>query len=110
MMSCTVSAAWSHYVSSPCYTEHGQHCDVVLLGHITTVAMSKSDQLCQCCTVELNCSGMSARLTDASVTHYRVNYYRQRWLADHGVKVDNSSLRVGRQDARHHAWRLPLRT
>jgi hypothetical protein len=35
MMSCTVSAPWSRPVSSPCYTEHGQHCGAVLSGHIT---------------------------------------------------------------------------
>jgi hypothetical protein len=68
MMSCTMSAAWSHHVSSPCYTEHGQRCGAVLLGHITTVAMSRSGQLGLRCTVEPNCSGMSARLIGASVT------------------------------------------
>jgi hypothetical protein len=45
MMSCTTSAAWSCPVSLPCCTEHGQRCGVVLVGHITTVAMSKSGQL-----------------------------------------------------------------
>jgi hypothetical protein len=69
MMSCTVSSAWSHPVSSPCYTEHGQRCGAVLLGRITTVVMSRSDQLGQHYTVELNCSGMSTRLAGASVTH-----------------------------------------
>jgi hypothetical protein len=68
MMSCTTSAAWSHHVSSPCYTEHGQCCGAILSGHITTIAMSRSDQLGLRCTVEPNCSGMSARLTGASVT------------------------------------------
>jgi hypothetical protein len=67
MMSYTTSAAWSH-VSSPCYTEHGQRCGAVLSGHMTTVAMSRSGQLHLRCTVEPNCSSMSARLTDASVT------------------------------------------
>jgi hypothetical protein len=71
MMSCTVSAAWSRTVSSPCYTEYGQRCGAVLMGHITTVAMSKSDQLGLRCTVEPNCSGMSARLAGASVTRNR---------------------------------------
>jgi hypothetical protein len=42
MMSCTVSAAWSRLVSSPCYTEHGQRCGAVLSGRITTIAMSRS--------------------------------------------------------------------
>jgi hypothetical protein len=71
MISCPASAAWSHLVSSPCYTEHGQHCGVILSGHITTVAMSRSGQLGLCCTVELNCSGMSAHLAGASVTRDR---------------------------------------
>jgi hypothetical protein len=68
MMSCMASAAWSHHVSSPCYTEHGQCCGAVLSGRITTVAMFRSDQLGLRCTVEPNCSGMSARLAGASVT------------------------------------------
>jgi hypothetical protein len=71
MMSCTASAAWSHHVSSPYYTEHGQRGGVVLSGRITTVAMSRSGQLGLRCTVELNCSGMSARLAGASVTRDR---------------------------------------
>jgi hypothetical protein len=68
MISCTTSAAWSRPVSSPCYTEHGQCCGAVLSGRITTVAMFKSGQLGLRCTVELNYSGMSARVADASVT------------------------------------------
>jgi hypothetical protein len=71
MMSCTTSAAWSRSVSSPCYTEHGQRCGTILSGRITTVAMSRSGQLDLCCTVELNCSGMSACLAGASVTRDR---------------------------------------
>jgi hypothetical protein len=71
MMPCTVSAALSHPVSSPCYTEHGQRCGDVMSGRITTVAMFKSCQLGLCCTVEPNCSSMPARLTDVSVTHDR---------------------------------------
>jgi hypothetical protein len=71
MMPCTTSAAWRRYVSSPCYTEHGQRYGAVLTGHITTVAMSRSDQLAMRCTVEPNCSGLSARLADASITHGR---------------------------------------
>jgi hypothetical protein len=71
MMSCTVSAAYSHPVSSPCYTEYGQRCGAVLSGHITTVGMSRSGQLGLRCTVELNYSGMSTCLADASVTRYR---------------------------------------
>jgi hypothetical protein len=69
MMSCTASAAWSRPISSPCYTEHDQHCGVILSSRITTVAMSRSDQLKQRCTVEPNCSDLSTRLTVASVTH-----------------------------------------
>jgi hypothetical protein len=45
MMSCPVSAAWSHPVLSLCCTEHGSSRDAILLGHITAVAMYKSDQL-----------------------------------------------------------------
>jgi hypothetical protein len=71
MISCTKSAAWSHPVSSPCYTEHGQRCGAVLSGRITTIAMSRSGQLDLRCIVELNCSGLSARLVGASVTRDR---------------------------------------
>jgi hypothetical protein len=71
MMSCTVSAAWSRPVSSPCYTEHGQHCCAVLSGRITTVTMSRNGQLGLRCTVEPNCSSMSARLAGTSVTRNR---------------------------------------
>jgi hypothetical protein len=71
MMSCTASAAWSRPVSSPCYTEYGQRCGAVLSGCITTVSMSRSGQLDLCCTIELNCSGMSARLAGASITRGR---------------------------------------
>jgi hypothetical protein len=67
MMSCTTSAAGSCHVSSPCYTEHGRHCGAVLSGHITNVAIYRSGQLGMRCTVEPNCSGMSARLAGASV-------------------------------------------
>jgi hypothetical protein len=52
MMSCTVSAAWSRLVSSPCYTERGQRCGAILSGRITTVAMSRSDQMGMRCTVK----------------------------------------------------------
>jgi hypothetical protein len=71
MMSCTMSAAWSHCVSSPCYTRHGQRCGAILSDHITTVAISRSGQLDLRCTVEPNYSGLFARLTDASVTRDR---------------------------------------
>jgi hypothetical protein len=71
MMSCTASAALSRPISSPYYTEHGQHCGAILSGRITTVAMSRSGQLGLRCTVKPNCSGMSARLADTSVTHDR---------------------------------------
>jgi hypothetical protein len=67
-MSCTASAAWSRPISSPCYTEHGQRCGAVLSGRITTIAMSRSGQLGLRCTVEPNCSVMSAHLAGASVT------------------------------------------
>jgi hypothetical protein len=68
MMSYMASTAWSHHVSSPCYTEYGQRCDAILLGHISTVAMSRSDQLGLRCTIEPKCSDISARLAGASVT------------------------------------------
>jgi hypothetical protein len=71
MISCTAPAVWSRLVSSPCYTEHGQRCGAVLPGHITTVAMFRSGQLGLSCTVEPNCSGMSARLAGVSVTRDR---------------------------------------
>jgi hypothetical protein len=71
MMICTASAAWSHHVSSPYYTEHGQRCGAVLSGRIITVAMYRSSQLGLRCTVEPNCSSLSARLTGASVTRDR---------------------------------------
>jgi hypothetical protein len=71
MMSCTTSAAWSRPVSSPCYTEHDQRCGAVLLGRITTVAMSRSDQLGLRCTVEPSCSDLFAHLAGASVTRDR---------------------------------------
>jgi hypothetical protein len=71
MMSCTTSTAWSRPVSSPCYTEHGQRYGAVLSGRITTVAMSRSGQLGLHCTIEPNCSGLSACLAGASVTHNR---------------------------------------
>jgi hypothetical protein len=71
MMSCTMSAAWSRPVSSPCYTKHGQRHGAVLSGRITTVAMSKSGQLSRHCTIKPNCSDMFARLAGASVTRER---------------------------------------
>jgi hypothetical protein len=71
MMSCTTSVAWSHPVSSSCYTEHGQRCGVVLSGRITTVAMSTNGQLGLRCTVEPNCSNLSTHLAAASVTRNR---------------------------------------
>jgi hypothetical protein len=71
MMSCTASAAWSHPVLSLCCTEHGQRCGAVLSGHITTLVMFRSGQLGMHCTVEPNCSIISACLASASVTHDR---------------------------------------
>jgi hypothetical protein len=58
MMSCTTSAVWSHPVLSLCCTEHGPYHGAVLLGHITSVAMSRSGQLGRRCTIELHCSGL----------------------------------------------------
>jgi hypothetical protein len=71
MMSYTASAALSHPVSLSCCTEHGQRCGAVLSGRITTVGMSRSDQLGMRYTIESNCSDMSARLAGASVTRDR---------------------------------------
>jgi hypothetical protein len=71
MMSCMASAAWNRPISSPCYTEHGQHCGAILSGRITIVAISSSGQLGLHCTVEPNYSGMSSRLAGASVTRDR---------------------------------------
>jgi hypothetical protein len=51
-MSCTTSTVWSHPVSSPCYTEHGQRCGAILSGRIATVAMSRSGPLGLRCTID----------------------------------------------------------
>jgi hypothetical protein len=59
----------SRLVLSLFYTESGLSHGAVLSGRITTVAMSKSGQLGLRCTVESNCSGLSARLAGISVTH-----------------------------------------
>jgi hypothetical protein len=67
-MSCMASTVWSHPVSSSCYTEHGQRCGTDLTGRITTIAMSRSGPLGMRCTVEPNCSGLSAHLVGALVT------------------------------------------
>jgi hypothetical protein len=91
MMSCTTSAAWSHHVSLPCYTEHGQRCGAVLSDHITTVAMSRSGQLDLRCTVELNYSNMSAR-----------------W--GRGVRGSTGALRSGRRGQSHVAAPEPTST
>jgi hypothetical protein len=40
-----------------------------MLDRITTIAMSRSDQLGRHCTIELNCSSMPAHLVSASVTY-----------------------------------------
>jgi hypothetical protein len=58
MKSYTVSVAWSRPVLSLCCTEHGPYPGAVLSGRITSIAMSRSGQLGQCCTIELHCSGM----------------------------------------------------
>jgi hypothetical protein len=68
MMSYTALVAWSSPVSSPYCTKHGQRRGALLSGRITTVAISRSGQLGRHCTIEPNCSGMSARLAGASVT------------------------------------------
>jgi hypothetical protein len=70
-MSFPTSTAWSRLVLSLCCTESGQSRGAVLSGRITTVAMSGSDQLGMRCTVESNCSGMSARIAGTSITPNR---------------------------------------
>jgi hypothetical protein len=71
MMSYTASATWSRLVLSLCCTEPGPFRGAVLSGRITTVAMYMSGQVGLRCTVEPNCSGMSARLAGASGTRDR---------------------------------------
>jgi hypothetical protein len=71
MMYFPTSTTWSRLVLSLCCTESSQSCGAVLSSRITTVVMFKSGQLGMCCTVEPNCSGLSARLADASVTPNR---------------------------------------
>jgi hypothetical protein len=58
MMSCTVPTAWSCPVLSLCCTEPGPSRGAVLSGRITTVAMSRSDQLDRRYTVGKHCSGL----------------------------------------------------
>jgi hypothetical protein len=71
MTSYTASSAWSRPISSPCCSEHGQRRGALLSGRITTVAIFRSSQLGRYCTIESNCSSMSARLASASVTRER---------------------------------------
>jgi hypothetical protein len=70
-MSYTMSAAWSHLVSSVCCTEHGQRLSAVLSDRITTITMSRSGQLGRYCTIEPNHSDLSACFAGASITHER---------------------------------------
>jgi hypothetical protein len=93
-MSCTTSAAWSRPVSSPCYTEHGQRCGVVLSGRITIVAMSKSGQMGLRCTVKSNCSDMSARHAGASITRDRAldTYEPSCVVSESGQSMSNALL------------------
>jgi hypothetical protein len=106
MMSYTVSATWSHPVSSPCYTEHGQRYGDILSGRITTIAMFRSGQLRQHCTVELNYSGMSARLAGASVTHDHVlDTYEPNCVP--GVRGNTGALLSGRRGQSHMAASEP---
>jgi hypothetical protein len=58
MMSCTVSATWSHPVLSLCCIEYGPYHGAVLSGRITSIAMYRSGQLGRHCTVEMHCSGL----------------------------------------------------
>jgi hypothetical protein len=119
MMSCTTLAAWSHHVSSPYYTKHGQRCGAILSGRITTVAMCRSGQLVLHYTVEPNCSGLSARLAVVSVTRDRALdtcepscvpgaarpflflWSTARW--GRGVRGSTRALRSGRRGRGHMA-------
>jgi hypothetical protein len=58
MVSSTTSAAWNHLVLSLCCTEYDLYRGAVLSDHITSIAMSRSDQLGRRCTIEPHCSGM----------------------------------------------------
>jgi hypothetical protein len=71
MISCPASAAWSHLVLSLCCTKPGSSRGAIRSGRISTVAIFSSGQLGLRCTVEPNCSGMSTRPVDASVTRDR---------------------------------------
>jgi hypothetical protein len=61
-MSCSVSVVWSHPVLSLCCTEHGMYHGVIQSDRITVVAMSRSGQLGQRCTV-VACTSASALVT-----------------------------------------------
>jgi hypothetical protein len=67
MISCTVSAVWSHPILSLCCSEHGPSRDAILLSHTTTIAMSRSGQLGRRCTVRRHCSSLHVcrRLSNA---------------------------------------------
>jgi hypothetical protein len=71
MISCPASATWSHLVLSLCCTKHGSSRGAIRSGRISTVAMFRSGQLDIRCAVEPNCSGLSTRPADASVTRDR---------------------------------------
>jgi hypothetical protein len=58
MISYTTPAAWSRPILSLCCTEHDPSRSAVLSDHITTVAMSRSDQLDRCYAVAMHCSDM----------------------------------------------------
>jgi hypothetical protein len=68
-MSCTTTTAWSHHVLSLCCTEHGSSRSVVLLGRITSIAISRSGQLGRRYTIELHCSACTSAVI--SVMHER---------------------------------------
>jgi hypothetical protein len=48
MISCMASAAWSHHVSSPCYTEHGQRYGVILSARLTGASVTRDHTLDTC--------------------------------------------------------------
>jgi hypothetical protein len=120
MMSCPASATWSRHVLSLCCTEPGPSHGAVMSSRITTIVMSRSDQLGLRCPVEPNCSGMSACLVGASITRDRALdtcepsyvpgavrpfFYScgPQPTGDHGVCGSTGALLSGRRDRGHVA-------
>jgi hypothetical protein len=109
MMSYTTSAVWSRPVLSLCCTEHGQRRGVVLSGHITTVAMSRSGQLGRYCTIEPHYSGLHIcrRFSNARACLGQLSLSLIMWSTAHGGPWDmwqhwSSSLRKAEPRAVGH--------